>query len=103
MKFEGDCYYIIRTVPYILLTKGGANVNTKAEVLREDGSVIEGLFAGGEQIGGANLGGHNSYGGLACDSTFTFGTIAAESAVSRAFGVETHVEGYEPVSEVLPE
>ena len=103
MPIESDTYYIIRTVPYILLTKGGVDVNSKAEVLREDGSVIEGLYAGGEQIGGANLGGHNSYGGLACDSTFTFGTIAAESAVSRALGEEVHVEGYVPVSDVLPE
>ena len=103
MSLDSEKYYVIRTVPYILLTKGGVNINAKAEVLREDGSVIEGLFAGGEQIGGANLGGHNSYGGLACCATYTFGTIAAESAVSRAFGVETHVEGYTPVSEVIPE
>ena len=100
--FDKGKYFVVRTVPYILLTKGGIDVNTKAEVLRWDGSVIEGLYAGGEQIGGANLGGHNSYGGLACGSAFTFGTIAAESAVSRAFGKEVHVDTYEPISTEIP-
>ena len=103
-KFADDTtYYIIRTVPYVLLSKGGVDINTKAQVLRADGSVINGLFAGGELIGGANIGGHASHGGLACVSTFVWGTIAAENAVSEIKGEEVHVEGYTPVSTEIPE
>lgn len=102
-KIESDTYYVIRTVPYVLLSKGGVDVNTKAQVLREDGSTIDGLYAGGELIGGANIGGHASHGGLACASTFVWGTIAAESAVSDVKGEETHVSDYQPISTELPD
>ncbi len=101
-KIDSDTYYIIRTVPYVLLSKGGVDVNTSAQVLREDGSVIDGLYAGGELIGGANIGGHASHGGLACASTFVWGTIAAENAVSDVKGEEVHVEGYTPISTEVP-
>lgn len=103
-KFEENTtYYIIRTVPYVLLSKGGVDINTKAQVLREDGSVIDGLYAAGELIGGANIGGHASHGGLACVSTFVWGTIAAENALSEIKGEEIHVDGYTPVNTEIPD
>jgi 3-oxosteroid 1-dehydrogenase len=40
-------YYAIRIVPGDLGTKGGLRTDTAARVLREDGSVIEGLYAAG--------------------------------------------------------
>ena len=100
--FDSDTYYIIRTVPYVLLSKGGVDINTSAEVLREDDSVIEGLYAGGELIGGANIGGHASHGGLACVSTFVWGTIAAETACSKLDGKTIHVDGYTEISNDVP-
>jgi flavocytochrome c len=103
MALDSDTYYAVRTVPYILLTKGGVDINTSAEVLRADGSVIEGLYACGELIGGANIGGYGSIGGLAHSICFTWGTIAAESAASRAQGQEVHVSSYKGVTEELPQ
>ncbi len=104
MSFDSaETYYAVRTVPYILLTKGGVDVNTAGQVLREDGTAIEGLYACGELIGGANIGGHGSHGGMAHAICFVWGTIAAESAVSDVKGEEVHVEGYTPVSTEVPE
>ncbi|GAB1508909.1 3-oxosteroid 1-dehydrogenase [Actinophytocola sp. KF-1] len=40
-------YYAIQVVPGDLGTKGGLRTDTAARVLREDGSVIEGLYAAG--------------------------------------------------------
>ncbi len=102
MAFEGGTFYAVRTVPYILLTKGGVDIDTSAAVLRADGSKVEGLFACGELIGGANIGGFGSIGGLAHSICFTWGTISAESAVSRALGTEVHVATYKGVAEELP-
>jgi len=102
MPFEGDTFYAVRTVPYILLTKGGVDISTAAEVLRADGSKVEGLYACGELIGGANIGGFGSIGGLAHSICFTWGTIAAESAVSRALGKTVHVETYRSVTDEIP-
>ncbi|MGI6151035.1 MAG: FAD-dependent oxidoreductase [Christensenellales bacterium] len=102
MAFEDDTFYAVRTVPYILLTKGGVDVSTAAEVLRADGSKVEGLFACGELIGGANIGGFGSIGGLAHSICFTWGTIASESAVSRALGTEVRVDTFRGVTDELP-
>ena len=101
-SFDSNTYYIVRTVPYVLLSKGGVDINTSAQVLREDGSVIDGLYAGGELIGGANIGGHASHGALACVSTFVWGTIAAESACSQLDGETIHVDGYTEISTEVP-
>ena len=103
IPFESEQYYAVRTVPYILLTKGGVEIDTTDAVLREDGSAVEGLYACGELIGGANLGGYGSHGGLAHATCFVWGTIAAESAVSRAMGQEMHVAGYSPLRDTIPE
>lgn len=100
--FEGDTFYAVRTVPYILLTKGGVDISTAAEVLRADGSKVEGLYACGELIGGANIGGFGSIGGLAHSICFTWGTIAAESAASRALGTEVHVDTFQGVTNEVP-
>jgi len=46
-------------------------------VLKEDGSVIEGLFAAGEVTGGVH--GGNRLGGNAIADIFTLGRIAGEN------------------------
>lgn len=103
MPIESDTYYAVRTVPYILLTSGGVLVNTSAQVLREDGSIVEGLYACGELMGPSNLEGYASYGGIADSICMVWGTIAAETAVSKVTGVETHVPEYKPISTELPD
>ena len=103
MPIESKTYYAVRTVPYILLTSGGVLVNTKAQVLREDDSVVNGLYAAGELMGPSNLEGYASYGGIADSICMVWGTIAAESAVSEAAGEEIHVPEYKPISTELPD
>jgi succinate dehydrogenase/fumarate reductase flavoprotein subunit len=58
-------------------TMGGICIDTQAQVLREDGTVIEGLWAAGEVTGGIHAG--NRLGGNAIADIFTFGRIAGRS------------------------
>lgn len=54
----------IQIAPGIHHTMGGLKINTKTEVLKEDGSVIKGLYAAGEVTGGihgANRIGANAF------------------------------------------
>ena len=59
-------------------TMGGICIDTQAQVLREDGTIIEGLWAAGEVTGGIHAG--NRLGGNAIADIFTFGRIAGEQA-----------------------
>jgi fumarate reductase flavoprotein subunit len=58
-------------------TLGGLKIDERARVLREDGSVVEGLYAAGADVGGISNGGWSS--GLA--AALVFGRIAAEEAL----------------------
>ncbi len=80
-KIENGPYYAVKTVPYVLLTKGGPLMNDKAQILNADGEPIPGLYQCGELIGGANIGGAASIGGLANTICVVWGKIAAQSAV----------------------
>lgn len=59
-------------------TMGGLQVDLERHVLREDGSVIEGLYAAGEVTGGVFAG--NRLGGNAIVEILVSGRIAGESA-----------------------
>ena len=59
-------------------TMGGLCINTETEVLRADGTKIEGLWAAGEVTGGVHAG--NRLGGNAIADIFTFGRIAGANA-----------------------
>lgn len=61
-------------------TMGGICIDTQTRVLREDGTVIEGLWAAGEVTGGIHAG--NRLGGNAIADIFTFGRIAGEQAAA---------------------
>ena len=73
-------YYAILVTPGIHHTMGGLTINTSAEVLKEDGSAIPGLFAAGEVTGGIH--GGNRLGGTAVTDIIVYGEIAGNSAVS---------------------
>ncbi|MEJ5184475.1 MAG: flavocytochrome c [Rectinemataceae bacterium] len=75
-------YYAIKVTPAIHHTMGGVRINTSAQVLREDGSSIPGLFAAGEVTGGVH--GGNRLGGNALADIVTFGRIAGENAAALA-------------------
>ncbi len=77
-------FYAVKTVPYVMLTKGGPKMNPLAQVLDAKDKPIPGLFECGELAGGANIGGGASIGGLANTSCIVWGKIAGESAAQYA-------------------
>lgn len=72
-------FYAVKVAPGIHHTMGGVRINTKAEVLTDEGEVIPGLYAAGEVTGGIH--GGNRLGGNAICDINVFGHRAAESAV----------------------
>ena len=72
-------FYGIRTCAWHLTTIDGCRINTDMQVIREDGSVIEGLYATGDVTGGFFANNYpNLFTGLACGRTMTFGRRAAK-------------------------
>ena len=59
-------------------TMGGLTIDAQTRVLREDGTIIKGLWAAGEVTGGIH--GGNRLGGNAIADIFTFGQIAGRFA-----------------------
>lgn len=74
----------IKVRPALFHTQGGVQVNANAQVLREDGSVIKGLYAaGGAAVG---ISGHGSDGYLAGNGllpAFGFSYLAAKAVASQ--------------------
>ena len=75
-------YYAIKVTAGVHHTMGGLTINSATEVLKEDGTVIPGLFAAGEVTGGVH--GANRLGGTAVADFVVFGRIAGESAANYA-------------------
>ena len=71
-------FYCVPLSPTLHHTMGGLKINTEAQVLREDGSVIPGLYAAGEVTGGIH--GSNRVGGNALTDGVVFGRIAGKNA-----------------------
>ena len=71
-------YYAIKIAPGIHHTMGGLKIDTETHVLTEDGSVIEGLYAAGEVVGGVH--GSNRIGGNAVADIIVFGRQAGKVA-----------------------
>ncbi|MCD8367898.1 MAG: FAD-dependent oxidoreductase [Clostridiales bacterium] len=72
-------YYGIRTGAWHLTTLNGCRINTDMQVIREDGTAIEGLYATGDCSGGFFATTYpNLFTGLACGRTMTFGRRAAQ-------------------------
>jgi 3-oxosteroid 1-dehydrogenase len=69
-------YYAFRIVPGDLGTKGGLRTDARARVLREDGSVISGLYAAGN-ASAAVMGRSYAGAGSTIGPAMTFGYIAA--------------------------
>ena len=71
-------FYCVPLSPTLHHTMGGLKINTEAQVLREDGSIIPGLYAAGEVTGGIH--GSNRVGGNALTDGVVFGRIAGKNA-----------------------
>lgn len=80
-KLDEAPYYAASYTPAVHHTMGGVRINTNAEVLNEEGSVIDGLFAAGEVTGGIH--GTNRVGGNAVPDALVFGKIAGANAATR--------------------
>ena len=77
-------YYAIKVTAGVHHTMGGLVINTDTEVLKDDGTVIAGLYAAGEVTGGVH--GANRLGGNAVADFVVFGRIAGEEAAEYALG-----------------
>uniref|UniRef100_A0A7S4L0X3 Cytochrome b5 heme-binding domain-containing protein n=1 Tax=Guillardia theta TaxID=55529 RepID=A0A7S4L0X3_GUITH len=73
----GGPYYAGIVTPVIHYCMGGIAINAHGAVLREDGSVVRGLYAAGEVIGG--LHGKNRLGGNALSECVVFGRLLGQS------------------------
>ncbi|MGT2785211.1 flavocytochrome c [Streptococcus merionis] len=80
LKVEVAPFYATPRKPAVHHTMGGLKIDSKAQVLNEDGQVISGLFAAGEVAGGLHAG--NRLGGNSLTDIFTFGRIAADTAIA---------------------
>ena len=81
-------FYAAAIVPGDLGTKGGLRTDARARVLREDGSVIDGLYAAGNAS--AAVMGHSYAGaGATIGPAMTFGYIAARDMTSTSPGLSS--------------
>lgn len=71
-------YYACLSAPAVHHTMGGVKIDPQSQVLKEDGSVIPGLFAAGEVVGGVH--GANRLGGNAVTDIVVFGRVAGSAA-----------------------
>lgn len=82
---EDAPFHAFQVVPGDLGTKGGLLTDERARVLREDGSVIDGLYATGNAS--ASVMGHDYPGaGGTLGPSMTFGYVAADTAADRDTG-----------------
>lgn len=87
-KFETGPYYIIRTIPYVMITSGGPWMNDRCQLLNEAGEPIPGLYQAGEIVGNANICGHTTFGGIQNTGCVVWGKRAGSQAAAFAAGEE---------------
>ncbi len=75
-------YVAVSVVPCEIITYGGVARNDWAEVIRADGSAIEGLYVAGEAAA------NSAYMGFTISNAFTWGRIAGQSAADYILGNE---------------
>lgn len=83
VPMENGPFYAVETIPYIMITSGGPMMNVDCQVVRNDGSIIEGAYIAGEIVGMANVGGLNSIGGMGHGNCLTWGKHAAEVIAAK--------------------
>ena len=80
---ENGPFYAVQTMPYVMITSGGPMMNVDCQVVRTDGSIIEGAYIAGEIVGMANVGGLNSIGGMGHGNCLTWGKHVAEVVAEK--------------------
>ena len=71
-------YAAVKVMPCEIITYGGVARNTEAEVIRADGTVIEGLYVAGEASA------NSAYMGFTVSNAYTWGRIAGTNAAAYA-------------------
>lgn len=84
-------YYWGKEQLFMHTTLGGVAINARAQVLRDDGSVLPGLYAAGETVGG--LFGKSRLGGLAMTACVVFGREAGRQAARYAQSAKGKPQG----------
>ena len=83
-RVPDETFHAAQVTPVILYCSGGLGISAQAEVLRQDGSPIPGLFAAGECTGGVH--GKLALPGNSLLDCLVFGRLAAKSACRYIFG-----------------
>lgn len=83
VAMENGPFYAVQTMPYVMITSGGPMMNVDCQVVRTDGTIIEGAYIAGEIVGMANVGGHNSIGGMGHGNCLTWGKKVAEVVAEK--------------------
>merc|ERR1712070_977915 len=73
-----DAFHVAIVTPVIHYCMGGLEINPDAEVLRKDGTVIGGLYGGGEAAGGVH--GSNRLGGNSLLDCVVYGRVCGRSS-----------------------
>lgn len=81
LKVEKAPFYATPRKPAVHHTMGGLKIDTETHVINKQGQAIQGLYAAGEVAGGLHAG--NRLGGNSLTDIFTFGRIAAETAIAE--------------------
>ncbi|SDK91264.1 FAD-dependent oxidoreductase [Natronincola ferrireducens] len=95
-KIEGDKYYAVPLRALCIITLGGVTANENMQVLDNNGTVIPGLYAAGEVVGG--IWGKFVSGGTGVMGPIVFGRIAARAAMTGELATGYTVA---PSSEIL--
>ncbi len=90
-------YIAVAVVPCEIITYGGVARNEWAEVIRADGSIIEGLYVAGEASA------NSAYMGFTISNALTWGRIAGESAADYILGNEKRPSPAGKTEETAPE
>lgn len=80
LPIKEGTFYIQAVAPAVHHTMGGVTIDDKNHVMREDISIIPGLFAAGEIVGGIH--GTNRLGGNAITDILVFGKRAGENIMN---------------------
>lgn len=81
LKVEKAPFYATPRKLAVHHTMGGLKIDTETHVINKQGQVIQGLYAAGEVASGLHAG--NRLGGNSLTDIFTFGRIAAETAIAE--------------------
>ncbi|KAL3911432.1 MAG: hypothetical protein SGILL_007284, partial [Bacillariaceae sp.] len=75
-NLNSEVFFVGRVSPVLHYCMGGIKIDTEGNVIREDGTTIEGLHAAGEVTGGVH--GNNRLGGNSLLECTVFGTIVGK-------------------------